>query len=66
MNRLARLSPREREVLHWLAFGLENKEIAAQLGIKESTVKGYVEAIFVILDVHNRTQAALLWLRGDT
>jgi len=37
--RLARLTPREREVLEYVIGGCLNKQIAAQLGIGEKTVK---------------------------
>ncbi|OJV18909.1 MAG: DNA-binding response regulator [Verrucomicrobia bacterium 61-8] len=38
-ERLARLTPREREVLELVVTGLLNKQIAAQLGIAEKTIK---------------------------
>jgi FixJ family two-component response regulator len=37
--RLASLTPRETEVLRWVIGGALNKQIAAQLGIAEATVK---------------------------
>lgn len=54
---LARLSPREMEVLKLLAKGLSNKEIAAQLGLVVGTIKIYVANIFNKLGVSDRTQA---------
>jgi DNA-binding NarL/FixJ family response regulator len=54
---LARLSPREMEVLKLLAKGLSNKEIAAQLGLVVGTIKIYVANIFTKLGVSDRTQA---------
>jgi LuxR family maltose regulon positive regulatory protein len=51
------LSGRELEVLHSLADGATNAEIAAQLVIAESTVKRHVSNIFSKLAVANRTQA---------
>jgi DNA-binding NarL/FixJ family response regulator len=50
---------REAEVLALLARGASNKEIAAALFIAEGTVKNHVTAIFVKLEVTDRTQAAL-------
>lgn len=55
----AELTERERDVLRQIARGQSNKEIAATLGLTEGTVKGYVSAILVKLDVADRTQAAL-------
>lgn len=56
---LAELSPREIEVIHLLARGLSNKEIGAQLGVVEGTVKIHVANIFNKLGVSDRTQALL-------
>lgn len=54
---LAKLSPREMEVLTLLAKGLSNKEIAARLGLVVGTIKIYVANIFSKLGVSDRTQA---------
>ena len=51
------LTERELEVLHLLAKGLPNKEIAAQLGIGERTAKFHVSAIFTKLHATNRLEA---------
>ncbi len=56
---LAQLSPREIEVLYLLARGLSNKEIAAQLGVVEGTVKIHITNIFSKLGVSDRTQALI-------
>ena len=53
------LTEREREVLALVATGHSNKEIAAELHLTEGTVKGYVSAVLLKLDVADRTQAAL-------
>ena len=37
-----RLAPRELDVLGWVALGMRNAEVAAQLGLTESTVKSYL------------------------
>lgn len=60
---LAQLSPREYEVLRWIARGLSNKEIAGATDLTEQTVKSYVREILSKLDVADRTQAALLAVR---
>lgn len=51
------LTPRERVVLEHLARGLGNKQIAAQLGIAERTVKFHVSSVFTKLGASNRTEA---------
>jgi LuxR family maltose regulon positive regulatory protein len=53
------LSVREREVLHLLASGTSNQEIAQELVIAVDTVKRHTSHIFSKLGVHNRTQAML-------
>jgi len=51
------LSPREIEVLRFIARGLSNKEIASALGIVEGTVKAHLTNIFTKLGAVDRTQA---------
>lgn len=60
---LRELSPREREVLCSVAYGLANKQIARRLGISEKTVKAHLTNIFHTIGVSDRTQAALWALR---
>jgi DNA-binding NarL/FixJ family response regulator len=54
------LTSREMEVLHEMAAGLQNKEIAAKLVISERTVKFHVSAILSKLGAGNRTEAVAL------
>jgi len=63
---LARLSVREREVMRLLAQGYRNKEIGRQLGVSLGTVKTHLRHIFRKLDVIDRTEAAVVALRGRT
>jgi len=51
------LSPREVEVLQWVAAGKSNKEIGAQLFIAEGTVKTHMKNVLEKLDVVGRTAA---------
>lgn len=53
----AALTPREIDVLDWLAAGQCNKSIARQLGISVATVKAHVQAIMIKMDATSRTQA---------
>jgi DNA-binding NarL/FixJ family response regulator len=57
------LSPREMEILHLIARGYSNKEIAHELGISRQTVKNHMTSILRKLSVNDRTQAALYALR---
>lgn len=54
---LAELSKRECEVLHLLAEGYSNQQIADQLFISLSTVKSHTSKIYGKLGVRNRTMA---------
>jgi LuxR family maltose regulon positive regulatory protein len=51
------LRQREIEVLHYVAQGRSNKEIADEMVVAMSTVKWYLRNIYDKLDVHRRTQA---------
>ncbi|WP_157959569.1 response regulator transcription factor [Devosia submarina] len=52
-----RLTPRETQIMGLLSKGLQNKIIAAQMGLSEHTVKAHVRNLFAKLRVSNRTQA---------
>jgi LuxR family maltose regulon positive regulatory protein len=51
------LSERELEILHLVADGLTNPEIAARLYLSLNTIKVHTRNIYGKLGVHNRTQA---------
>jgi DNA-binding NarL/FixJ family response regulator len=59
-ERLARLSPREREVAIAVGEGLANAEIATELHMSVATVKAHVSRLLTKLGVENRVQIALL------
>ncbi|WP_027016098.1 LuxR C-terminal-related transcriptional regulator [Comamonas composti] len=50
-------SERELQLLQALARGAQNKEMAAQLGLSENTVKWYLKRLYLKLDARNRAQA---------
>ena len=53
------LTRRERELIELVRQGLRNRDIAAELGVTEGTVKVYLHAIFDKFHVENRTELAL-------
>jgi two-component system nitrate/nitrite response regulator NarP len=53
------LTRRERELVELVRQGLRNRDIAAELGVTEGTVKVYLHAIFDKFRVENRTELAL-------
>jgi PAS domain S-box-containing protein len=59
-DRIAALSPRQREVLLQLAAGRLNKQIAYELGLSERTVKMHRAAVFVALGVRTGADAIRL------
>lgn len=50
------LTPREREILHWVSSGLTNRDIATELVISEQTVKNHLKNILQKLQLENRVQ----------
>jgi two-component system, NarL family, response regulator DegU len=60
---LSPLTPREMEILKYIGQGFLNKQIAAELGISEQTIKNHVTSILRKLNANARTEAVVLALR---
>lgn len=58
-SKVPSLTPRERQLVELVRQGLRNRDIAAQLGVTEGTVKVYLHAIFEKVGVDNRTELAM-------
>jgi DNA-binding NarL/FixJ family response regulator len=56
---IVRLTEREQAVLRFLVRGHRNEDIAAQLGVGESTVKSHVQHLYHKLGVHDRVQLVI-------
>jgi DNA-binding NarL/FixJ family response regulator len=52
------LSARQREILEMVEEGLSNAQIAGRLYLSESTIKQHLRAVYKVLGVRNRTEAA--------
>ena len=63
---LARLTDQERELVHLLAEGLSNREIAARMFLAEKTVKNYVSNVLSKMGMNRRTEAAAYVARLET
>jgi DNA-binding NarL/FixJ family response regulator len=55
--KVSQLTTREREVLELIGHGLDNKSIAAELGIRLTTTRSHVQRILEKLGVHSKLQA---------
>jgi len=54
------ITPRETEILSYIACGCTNKQIAYKFGISEQTIKNHMTSILRKLDANDRTQAVVL------
>jgi len=63
MNQLETLTQRETQVLVLVSHGLQNKQIAHDLGIAIGTVGQHLKSIYNKLGVSNRTTASMLFAR---
>jgi two-component system response regulator DevR len=59
-DRVAVLTPREREVLDLMTDGLTNRQIGDRLFLSDKTVKNHVSSILGKLGIERRSQAAVL------
>ena len=57
------LTGREKEILRWVAVGLQNKEIAGKVGISLATVRNHIHNILEKLEVHSKLEAVSLAFR---
>lgn len=57
------LTKKEIEIMEQVAEGLSNKEIAAKLYLSEGTVRNYVSTILEKLELRDRTQLAIYYLK---
>jgi DNA-binding NarL/FixJ family response regulator len=60
---LEKLSSREIEIAEYVAQGLSNKVIGAQLSLSDNTVRNHLANIMQKLNFHNRVQVATLMLQ---
>jgi DNA-binding NarL/FixJ family response regulator len=58
------LTPREAEILQRIADGMSNKEIADTLHLGEGTVRNYVTVLLEKLQLRDRTQLAIFYLKN--
>lgn len=60
-NNGIQLTHKQQQVMHYLASGLSNKEIARKLDLSPETIKTHLREIFTRMNVKNRTQAVSLY-----
>ena len=60
---LSPLTPRETEILNYMAQGLLNKQIASALNVSEQTIKNHITSILRKLDANARTQAVVIAIK---
>lgn len=65
LPRESRISRRELEIVELVCRGMSNKQIGAQLSITETTVKTHISNILAKLNLHDRTQIAMHFVRKD-
>lgn len=61
---VAQLSEKERDLIYWVAQGLNNKEIAQEMHFSEGTIRNYLSEILDKLAIRNRTQLAIYYFKN--
>jgi rfaE bifunctional protein kinase chain/domain len=59
-------SPRERDLLEFVAKGYSNKEIADQIQLSVETVRSYLKRLYEKMHVHSRTEAAVRYVNSKS
>ena len=62
---IARLTPREREILQALAYGMSDREIAQQLFLSPQTVRTHMVNVLRKLEVNSRLKALVFAVKHD-
>jgi len=62
-SRVSQLSPREVEVLRYIARGLTKKEIAAAMQLSVKTIENHSNSVMIKLSIHDRVQLARFAIR---
>jgi two-component system response regulator DegU len=57
------LTPRETQILNYIAQGFLNKQIAVELDISEQTIKNHVTSILRKLNANARTEAVVIGIK---
>ena len=58
------VSPRQGEIMHLVATGLSDKEIASRLQVSPYTVRTHLQRLYAQHGLHNRAEAAASWMKG--
>lgn len=58
------VTARQRDVMRWLALGLDNPGIAAKLRVGTRAIKAHISALLALFSLDSRTQLALLASAG--
>jgi DNA-binding NarL/FixJ family response regulator len=59
---IEKLSPREQQVLNYLAEGCSYKQIAAEMNLSMGTIRTYIRSMYEKLHVNSRTEAVVKYL----